>query len=70
MTLSVLVIGAGITGIATAEFLRREGISVTVVDKVYPGDPKQTSFGNAGLLASSSIIPISSPEIWKKLPYF
>ena len=41
MTLSVLVIGAGITGIATAEFLRREGISVTVVDKVYPGDPSK-----------------------------
>ena len=70
MTLSVLVIGAGITGMATAEFLRREGVSVTLVDKVYPGDPKQTSFGNAGLLASSSIIPISSPEVWKKLPYF
>ena len=70
MTLSVLVIGAGITGIATAEFLRREGISVTLLDKVYPGDPKQTSFGNAGLLACSSIIPISSPEVWKKLPYF
>jgi len=70
MSLSVLVIGAGITGISTAEFLRREGISVTLVDKVYPGNPKQTSFGNAGLLASSAIIPISSPEIWKKLPYF
>ena len=70
MTLSVLVIGAGITGMATAEYLRREGVSVTLVDKVYPGDPKQTSFGNAGLLASSSIIPISSPEVWKKLPYF
>ena len=70
MTLSVLVIGAGITGMATAEFLRREGISATLVDKVYPGDPKQTSFGNAGLLASSSIIPISSPKVWKKLPYF
>ena len=70
MTLSVLVIGAGITGMATAEFLRREGVSVTLLDKVYPGDPKQTSFGNAGLLASSSIIPISSPEVWKKLPYF
>ena len=56
MALSVLVIGGGITGISTAEFLRREGVSVTVIDKVYPGDPQQASFGNAGLLASSAIL--------------
>ena len=70
MALSVLVIGGGITGISTAELLRREGVSVTVIDKVYPGDPQQASYGNAGLLASSAIIPISSPGIWKKIPYY
>ena len=70
MTVSVLIIGAGITGISTAEFLRREGAEVTLIDKIYPGDEKQTSFGNAGLLASSAIIPISSPGVWKKIPSY
>ena len=70
MSLSVLIIGAGISGISAAEFLRREGVSVTLVDRVNPGDPEQTSYGNAGLLASSAIVPISSPGIWKKLPYY
>ena len=39
--------------------------AVTLVDRVNPGDPEQTSYGNAGLLASSAIVPISSPGIWK-----
>ena len=70
MSLSVLIIGAGISGVSAAEFLRREGVSVTLLDRVNPGDPEQTSYGNAGLLASSAIVPISSPGIWKKLPYY
>ena len=70
MSLSVLIIGAGISGISAAEFLRREGVSVTLVDRVNPGDPGQTSYGNAGLLASSAIVPISSPGIWKKIPFY
>ena len=78
MSLSVLIIGAGISGISAAEFLRREGVSVTLVDRVNPGDPEQTSYGNAGLLASSAIIPISLQEYGKnfltiysvKIPHF
>ena len=70
MTASIIVIGGGITGISTAENLRREGLSVTLVDKIEPGDEKQTSYGNAGLLAISSIIPISSPNLWKKIPNY
>ena len=70
MKTSVIVIGGGITGISTAENLRREGIEVTLIDKVEPGDERQTSYGNAGLLAISSIIPISSPNLWKKIPKY
>ena len=67
---SAIVIGGGITGISTAENLRREGVDVTLIDKVEPGDERQTSYGNAGLLAISSIIPISSPNLWKKIPKY
>ena len=70
MKTSVIVIGGGITGISTAENLRREGFKVTLIDKAEPGDEKQTSYGNAGLLAISSIIPISSPNLWKKIPKY
>jgi D-amino-acid dehydrogenase len=61
-----LVIGAGVTGLATAEVLRREGWRVTLVDRLRPGDTGQTSFGNAGLLARSSMVPISVPGLPKK----
>ena len=70
MKSSVIIVGGGITGISTAENLRREGINVTLIDKIEPGEEKQTSYGNAGLLAISSIIPISSPNLWKKLPKY
>ena len=70
MTTSVIIIGGGITGISTAENLRREGLKVTLIDRVEPGDEGQTSFGNAGLLAISSIIPISSPNLWKNIPKY
>ena len=33
MTLTVLVIGGGITGISTSEYLRREGVKVKLIDK-------------------------------------
>lgn len=68
MSQSILVVGAGITGICIAENLRRAGQSVTLVDKVNPGDPAQTSYGNAGLLAREAIGPIVDPSIFVSLP--
>ena len=70
MGFSVIVVGGGITGVSTAEFLRREGVDVTLIDRHDPGDPKQASYGNAGLLAKSAILPISTPDLWKKIPGF
>lgn len=68
MTQSVIVIGAGFTGVATAEHLRRAGASVTLLDRVAPGDPAQASFGNAGLLARAAVVPALEPDILPKLP--
>ena len=65
---TALVIGAGITGISAAESLRRDGWRVTVIDRIPPGDPAQTSFGNAGLLARSAVVPVSEPGLWAKMP--
>jgi len=65
---SVIVVGAGITGVSAAEWLRRDGWTVTVIDRIDAGDPEQTSFGNAGLIARGAIIPVSTPGLWAKAP--
>ena len=62
----VVVIGAGIVGVSTAIWLQREGYSVTLVDRAGPGEG--TSFGNAGVLASSSIIPVTVPGLVPRIP--
>ena len=66
--LSVIVVGAGIVGVSAAEWLRRDGHRVTLIDRVRPGDPAQTSFGNAGILAASSIVPIPAPGLAARIP--
>lgn len=64
--MKVIVIGAGITGVSAAEWLRRDGHAVTMIDRVRPGDPVQTSFGNAGILARAAVVPVSVPGlVWK-----
>jgi len=68
MTHEILVIGAGITGVSIAENLRRAGRSVTIVDRVVPGDSAQTSYGNAGLLARAGVAPVADPSILLELP--
>ncbi|MEM8741969.1 MAG: FAD-binding oxidoreductase [Pseudomonadota bacterium] len=61
-----IVVGAGITGVAAALSLQRSGWGVMLVDRVAPGDPAQTSYGNAGLLARAAVVPVSTPGlIWR-----
>ena len=68
MEQSVIVIGSGITGVSCAEELRRSGAKVTLIDRVEAGDPTQTSFGNAGILARECIMPIANPSMLKMIP--
>ena len=64
----IAVVGAGILGVSTAEWLRRDGAEVELIDRIEPGSPEQTSYGNAGLLASSSIVPVAVPGLIAKIP--
>lgn len=66
--MKAIVVGAGITGVSSAEWLRRDGWDVTLIDRVLPGNPEQTSFGNAGLIARGAILPVSTPGLWAKAP--
>ena len=64
--IKVAVIGAGIIGVCTAHFLRKDGYDVTLYDQNEPGT--QASFGNAGLFASHECVTANSPHLWKNLP--
>ena len=60
------VIGAGSVGIGTALHLQQRGFKVTLVDKALPAS--QTSYGNAGVINSSSFTPLNNPSLLGKLP--
>jgi D-amino-acid dehydrogenase len=62
----IVIVGAGIVGIGTAIWLLRDGHRVTIVDAKGPAEG--TSYGNAGILANSSIVPVTSPGLLKKVP--
>ena len=66
MAKNITIIGAGIVGIATASYLRRDGHAVTVVDSRPPGD--YCSFGNAGILSPGSCVPQAMPGVLGKVP--
>lgn len=64
----VAVIGCGAVGAASAIELLRAGHSVTVIEPATPGGDQAASYGNAGWLSCQSVIPSSTPGMWKKVP--
>ncbi|MGR3804706.1 NAD(P)/FAD-dependent oxidoreductase [Marinibacterium profundimaris] len=65
---TIVIVGAGITGVAAAEWLRRDGWAPVLVDPIAPGARGQTSYGNAGLLARTSVVPVATPALVRKAP--
>ncbi|MDR3530513.1 MAG: FAD-dependent oxidoreductase [Rhodopila sp.] len=64
----VVVIGGGVVGFASAIALLRDGHEVTIVEPGSPGGEQSASYGNGTLLNPSSVIPMSSPGLWRKVP--
>src|SRR5438105_15957688 len=62
----VLVIGAGIVGVAISLRLRQEGREVLLIDRECVA--AQASRGNAGALAFSNVLPLASPGILRQAP--
>lgn len=60
----IIIIGAGIAGISAAYYLNRKGMDVTVIDKENGRD--NCSYGNAGMIVPSHIIPLASPGMIRK----
>ncbi|MCB1450299.1 MAG: FAD-binding oxidoreductase [Nitratireductor sp.] len=63
---TVAVIGAGIVGVSTAIWLQRAGHTVILIDRAGPAEG--TSYGNGGVLASCSIVPVTVPGLMRKAP--
>lgn len=60
---SVVIIGAGIIGIACAHYLAADGRKVTVLDKGTIADG--CSYGNCGQITPSHVLPLNSPDAIK-----
>src|SRR4051794_33603649 len=63
----VVVIGGGIMGLSSAIWLLRSGQKVTIVDPSIARRP--ASFGNAGVLAACSVVPVTTPGLITKAPF-
>ena len=64
----VVVIGAGIVGAVSAVELLRDGHEVTILEPGEPGADHAASYGNGGWLSPSSVLPVSWPGLWRKVP--
>lgn len=65
-TADVIVVWAGVVGIATALQLRLAGMDVLLLDRDPPA--AGTSSGNAGALAISQVIPLAEPGVLRQVP--
>ncbi len=58
----IVVVGAGVIGVATAYRLRRDGHEVTLIDKE-SGPALETSFANGGQLSAGEVAPWAGPGV-------
>lgn len=62
----VAVVGAGIVGVSTALWLQRDGHEVVLIDRAGPAEG--ASYGNGGVLAACSVVPVTVPGLIGKAP--
>jgi D-amino-acid dehydrogenase len=65
--MKVIVLGAGVVGVATAWYLWQDGHEVTVLER-NEGVGLETSFANGGQLSYSYVAPLASPSVIPKIP--
>ena len=63
---TIVIIGSGIVGVSTAIWLQRDGHKVILIDK--EGPAAGASYGNGGVLASCSVVPVTTPGLISKAP--
>jgi D-amino-acid dehydrogenase len=58
----VLVLGSGVVGVASAYYLAKQGMEVTVIDR-QPAPGLETSFANAGQISPGYAAPWAAPGV-------
>jgi D-amino-acid dehydrogenase len=64
--MKVVVLGAGVVGVASAWYLAEDGHEVTVIDR-QPGAGLETSFANGGQISVSQTEPWANPDAPAKI---
>lgn len=62
----VIVLGAGVVGVASAWYLAADGHDVTVVDR-QPAPARETSHANGGQISVSHAEPWAGPAAWRRI---
>ena len=62
----VTFLGAGTIGVCVALYLQRDDFTVTLIDRDEPASG--CSFGNAGLIQCTSVVPVATPGIVRQVP--
>jgi D-amino-acid dehydrogenase len=65
--MKVVILGAGVAGVASAWYFWRDGHEVTVLER-NSGVALETSFANGGQLSYSYVAPLASPSVIPKIP--
>lgn len=64
MAKRVIIVGGGVVGLSTAFYCSRRGYDVTVLER-NSEEHEGCSFGNAGLIIPSHVVPLASPGMVK-----
>ena len=65
--MNIVIVGAGIVGLASAWWLARDGHAVTVIES-RPGVGQGTSRANGAQLSYAYVAPLASPSVLRSLP--
>jgi D-amino-acid dehydrogenase len=65
-----VVIGAGIVGVCCAIELLRRGHRVSLLEPDAAGGEQAASYGNGAWISPASIVPMSMPGLWRKIPSY
>lgn len=67
-TRHIAVIGSGIVGVCVAASLSAQNHRVTLIEPGQVGGVQAASFGNGAWISPASVVPMSMPGLWRKVP--
>ena len=62
----IIIIGGGVVGLSCAYYLNQSGYGVTVLDSSTQDKKSSCSWGSAGMIVPSHIIPLAAPGVIKQ----